>query len=112
MNFLFFTILFFNHLSTFPLSIRVPISLLVVFFTGRVFPRLVSICPLPRAVIAVIRCGLENFYYWVNFAPITRGTSATGYAALYSTILAVDEEVVDRIPHMKQLDWEVGAVDL
>jgi hypothetical protein len=57
----------------------------------------------------VIRCGLENFYYWVNFAPITRGTSATGYAALYSTVLAVDEELVGRIPYMKQLDWEVGS---
>ena len=55
---------------------------------------------------AVIRCGLEIFYYWVNFAPITRGTSATGYAVLYSTILAVGEEITDRIPHMKQLDWE------
>ena len=55
---------------------------------------------------AVIRCGLENFYYWVNFAPITRGTSATGYAVLYSTILAVGEEITDRIPYMKQLDWE------
>lgn len=55
----------------------------------------------------MIRCGLENFYYWVNFAPITRGTSATGYAALYSTVLAVDEELVGRIPYMRQLDWEV-----
>jgi hypothetical protein len=54
----------------------------------------------------VIRRSLENFYYWVNFAPITRGTSATGYATLYSAILAVGEELVDRVPYNVQLDWE------
>lgn len=54
----------------------------------------------------VTRLALEFFYYWVNFAPLSRGTSATGYAALYALILASGQELQDRVPHMKQLDWE------
>jgi hypothetical protein len=49
---------------------------------------------------------LELFYCWVNFAPITRGTSATGYAVLYGIILSMGEELIDRVPLLKQLDWE------
>jgi hypothetical protein len=45
------------------------------------------------------------FYYWVNFAPITRGTSATGYAALLGVILTMGEEPADPIPRMTQYDW-------
>jgi hypothetical protein len=33
--------------------------------------------------LAVTKYALELFYYWVNYAPLTRGTSATGYAVLY-----------------------------
>ena len=57
-------------------------------------PPLLPLPPPPRAVCQV------------NFAPITRGTSATGYAVLYSAILAVGDEIVDRIPYGKQLDFE------
>jgi hypothetical protein len=31
---------------------------------------------------AMTRHTLELFFYWINFTPITRGTSATGYAAI------------------------------
>jgi hypothetical protein len=59
-----------------------------------------------EASVAVQRHALELFYYWVNFAPLSRGTSATGYAALYGCILALGKELVGRVPPMKQLDWE------
>jgi hypothetical protein len=55
---------------------------------------------------SVRRHALEFFYYWVNFAPISRGTSATGYSTLYACILALGDEFVGRVPPMKQLDWE------
>lgn len=31
---------------------------------------------------AIAKYVLELFFYWINFTPITRGTSATGYAAI------------------------------
>ena len=40
----------------------------------------------------ITRTALECFYYWVNYAPITRGTSATGYAVLLGIILSMGEE--------------------
>eukprot|EP00596_Hydrurales_sp_CCMP1899_P002773 CAMPEP_0119045292 /NCGR_PEP_ID=MMETSP1177-20130426/38746_1 /TAXON_ID=2985 /ORGANISM="Ochromonas sp, Strain CCMP1899" /LENGTH=275 /DNA_ID=CAMNT_0007016819 /DNA_START=1 /DNA_END=828 /DNA_ORIENTATION=- len=55
---------------------------------------------------AVTRHALGLFYYWVNYAPLTRGTSATGYAILYSAILAIGEELTDKLPRNIQLDWE------
>ena len=36
----------------------------------------------------VLRQALEIFYFWVNFAPLTRGTAACGYAALLSIMLS------------------------
>ena len=41
---------------------------------------------------AVIRRASSLYYYWVNFAPISRGTSATGYAILLGIILSLGEE--------------------
>ena len=31
---------------------------------------------------AIAKHVLELFFYWINFTPITRGTSAAGYAAI------------------------------
>ena len=42
----------------------------------------------------IVKLSLELFYYWVNFAPLTRGTSATGYASFMSFILAVDNDIL------------------
>eukprot|EP00607_Mallomonas_marina_P004432 CAMPEP_0182437474 /NCGR_PEP_ID=MMETSP1167-20130531/85073_1 /TAXON_ID=2988 /ORGANISM="Mallomonas Sp, Strain CCMP3275" /LENGTH=339 /DNA_ID=CAMNT_0024630411 /DNA_START=1038 /DNA_END=2057 /DNA_ORIENTATION=- len=49
---------------------------------------------------------LELFYYWANFAPLTRGTAATGYALLLSSLLAGGYLVGPRMPKQRQLDWE------
>ncbi len=54
----------------------------------------------------VLDYALTLFYYWVNFVPLARGTSSTGYAVFASILLAVGEELVSGIPRGKQLDWE------
>lgn len=54
----------------------------------------------------VLLLGLKVFYYWVNLAPITRGSSATGYAILYACLLSTGYEFQERVPKDIQLDWE------
>ena len=54
----------------------------------------------------VTTLGLELFYYWNNFAPLSRGASAVGYTILYACILASGAEVSERVPPMTQLDFE------
>ena len=54
----------------------------------------------------IARESLIMFYYWVNFAPLTRGTSATGYAGLLSFILITGNDFKDSLPPRVQLDWE------
>eukprot|EP01041_Mallomonas_annulata_P007228 gene7228-14744_t len=49
---------------------------------------------------------LEMFYFWVNYAPLSRGTSATGYAMLMACVVAMGEEIRAPVPKGKQLDWE------
>jgi hypothetical protein len=54
----------------------------------------------------LIREALRLFYYWVNFAPLTRGSAMCGYAALMAVILASNRIITSSIPTGKQLDWE------
>ena len=49
---------------------------------------------------------LDLYFYWANWGPLSRGTAATGYAAILSIILSVGEHVTSRIPRLKQMDWE------
>jgi len=49
---------------------------------------------------------LLMFFYWVNFAPLSRGTSATGYAGLMACVVALGDELLDPVPKGKQLDLE------
>lgn len=67
---------------------------------------------------------LHMLYYWVVLAPLTRGSSFTGYAVLLSTLLYLGEmpqvswprpfnpndpaasKRLYFLPHNKQLDWE------
>ena len=44
----------------------------------------------------IIKLSLELFYYWVNFAPLTRGTSATGYASFLSFVILLDDYTLGR----------------
>jgi hypothetical protein len=58
------------------------------------------------SIDSVLAAAMDLFYYWVNFAPIARGTSATGYASLYSSVLAAGHVFTEHVPANTQLDWE------
>eukprot|EP00943_MAST-04B_sp_MAST-4B-sp1_P007832 g7832.t1 len=49
---------------------------------------------------------LTIFYLWVTFAPLTRGSAATGYAALYALFLAADMPIQNGPPCGVQADFE------
>ena len=48
--------------------------------------------PPTHALSDVVARASNIYYYWVNYAPISRGTSATGYAILLGILLAIGEE--------------------
>ncbi len=58
----------------------------------------------------VLLTALELFYYFVIFAPLSRGTAATAYAVLYSVLATIgvtpDTAKGGGVPSGKQLDWE------
>ena len=54
----------------------------------------------------IVSVALELYYYWVNFAPLTRGTAFTGYSVLYSVILSQGYFITSPLPKDRQLDWE------
>lgn len=49
---------------------------------------------------------LRIYFYWVNFAPITRGTAAIGLIAMMALFLAIDIEVSSVCQEGVQLDFE------
>jgi hypothetical protein len=49
---------------------------------------------------------LSFFYYWVSSGALTRGTAATGYAALFALLEAAGRRLVGPLPEGRQLDWE------
>jgi tetratricopeptide (TPR) repeat protein len=49
---------------------------------------------------------LKIFFYWCNFAPLTRGSAATGYVVLHSILLASGYIVNATLFQNVQLDWE------
>ena len=65
---------------------------------------------------ALLRHALTFFYYWVTFAPLSRGSAACGYAVLHSMLLAGGYELTTstgKNTFMKrgvQLDWEAILV--
>jgi hypothetical protein len=54
----------------------------------------------------ILKHSLEMFYYWVQFAPLSRGSAACGYAVLMTGMLASGYLITEPIPKGKQLDWE------
>ena len=54
----------------------------------------------------IVKSALSMFYYWVNFAPLTRGTAATGYAGLLASIVSTGKRYRTNLPENIQLDWE------
>lgn len=54
----------------------------------------------------VLKKALGVFYYWVNLTPLSRGSSACGYGALYAAVLSQGYRIDSRVPPLKQLDFE------
>ena len=54
----------------------------------------------------IVSLVLKLYYYWVIFAPITRGTALCGYAAISAILQAAGFEIKSPLPKDKQLDWE------
>lgn len=58
-----------------------------------------------RNIDAGVEICLEIFYYWVNFAPLSRGSAATGYSVLVGCILSLGEAPAAPLPRGVQADW-------
>ena len=54
----------------------------------------------------ILKMSLELFYFWINFAPLTRGTAACGYSSLLSIMLSCGVSFSQPMPISVQLDWE------
>jgi hypothetical protein len=54
----------------------------------------------------VVRACATVFYYWVTWAPLTRGSAATGYAVMYGLLLACGYTIQRGPPNGIQADWE------
>jgi hypothetical protein len=56
----------------------------------------------------LVDLALLFFFYWVNYAPLTRGSAATGYCVLFAVLMAAGYEVLPPGMALKgvQMDWE------
>lgn len=54
----------------------------------------------------ILKWSYYLFFYYVVFAPLTRGTAATGYVVLYSVLLASGVYLNSPMIENVQLDWE------
>ncbi len=55
----------------------------------------------------IIKKTLKIFFYWVNFAPLARGSAATGYTALFGLLLSFGLKLKNAMmPKGFQADWE------
>jgi hypothetical protein len=54
----------------------------------------------------VLRRAAALFFYWVNLTPLSRGSSACGYGALFAAVLATGRVIGRPVPKDKQLDFE------
>ncbi|PNT77196.1 hypothetical protein BRADI_1g59030v3 [Brachypodium distachyon] len=59
-----------------------------------------------NALDAVKAAILRMTYYWYNFMPLSRGTSAVGYVVLLGLFLAAGMDITASIPPGVQVDWE------
>jgi hypothetical protein len=74
-----------------PLILFLFLSLSPPLFARLSFPspiRLPLCLPFPFPVRSLARSMLSSYFYWVNMAPLSRGSSATGLAVLVGSALA------------------------
>ena len=62
--------------------------------------------PRERNRTEVATIAAKIFFYWVNFAPLSRGSAATGYVGLHAVLLAAGYKIENPIPIGVQADWE------
>ena len=60
----------------------------------------------PRNSTEIATIAAKIFFYWVNFAPLSRGSAATGYVGLHAVLLAAGYKIREPIPVGVQADWE------
>lgn len=60
----------------------------------------------PKEQDQAITYALQLFFYWTNFAPLTRGSASVGYSALVACLLSIGEVMPNQVPRGIQLDWE------
>ena len=54
----------------------------------------------------IVNKALKLFYYWVCFAPLSRGCAMCGYIAFVAIIVASGNMITSAIPTGVQMDWE------
>jgi len=54
----------------------------------------------------ILDIAIAFFYYFVNFAPLSRGSAVCGYLSMFSILQATGFEVVDPMKKGVQWDWE------
>jgi hypothetical protein len=59
-----------------------------------------------RDTVKLMGLFVRFYYYWVCFAPLSRGTAAVGFTALIALFMMIDIEIQPNLPELKQIDWE------
>ena len=59
-----------------------------------------------RDGVKLMNLFVRFYYYWVCFAPLSRGTAAVGFTALIALFMMMDLEIQPNLPELKQIDWE------
>ena len=72
---------------------------------SRIADRLADPCGYTDSTL-LLADGLELFYYFVTFAPLSRGSAVCGYAALCAVLRCGGYELAAHLPENRQLDWE------
>ena len=54
--------------------------------------------PTAETLDQYIELALQLFFYWVNFAPLSRGSAACGYILMVSALVAVGLTIAEPIP--------------
>ena len=72
----------------------------------RITNRLSERCTHDSEPSPLLADALEFFYYFVTFAPLSRGTAVCGYAALCAVLRCGGYEISAPLPRDRQFDWE------
>ena len=57
-----------------------------------------------------VELALAFYFYWINFGPLSRGTSGVGMSVLIALLLAQGLRLDRQLPRKVQLDWEASLL--